>query len=103
MRVNEGSSARLTMRFYGDDGELATPSGVQYRIDVKDTGEQIRDWSSLTPASEIEVLLTDEDNDTFLPAQALERHEVTVRAVYDVTEQITGKFVYEVLNLRFLA
>lgn len=102
MRVLEGSSARLTIRFLDEDGVLAAPDSVEYRLDVKDTGEQIRDWTVLAPASSIVVVLTDEDNDSFVVTQELERHEVTVRAAYDVTEQLTGKFVYEVRNLRFL-
>lgn len=102
-RVLEGSTSRLTIAFYDEDDVLATPTTVEYRIDVKDSGEEIRDWTPLAPASSIVLILTDEDNDSFIPTQELEQHEVTVRAAYNITEQLTGRFVYEVRNLRFLA
>lgn len=103
MRINEGTTARVCVEFFDEDGVLTAPQSVEYRLDVKDNGQEILDWTPIAPAATIEILISDEENDSFIPTQALERHAVTVRATYDMTEQITGQYVYEVRNLRFLA
>lgn len=101
-RVNEGSSALLTVGFFDADDTPAVPQSVEYRIDCVETGEQIRDWVSLSPAPEISISLTAEDNASMQTGRSVEQHEVTVRAGYGSAQYLTDRYKYEVANLRFL-
>jgi hypothetical protein len=60
-RQNEGSSFVATAYFRSGDA-ASTPSSARYRIDCLTTQKQIRDWTSLTPASSISITVENTDN-----------------------------------------
>lgn len=101
-RVDEGSDATLVLTFYDAAGVLTTPSSIEYRVDCLDNRMQLRDWTSVPPNSQVDVDLTPEDNESVMVAKSIEVHEVTVRAEHSGIRIITGRFQYEVQNLRFL-
>lgn len=103
-RVKEGTTAVVTVNLYDDEGILANPSTLEYRIDCVESREQIRDWTSVpSPSSPDEVTLTPEDNACMMPERDIEKHEITFRATYDGGTEVTSRYVYEVANLRFLS
>jgi hypothetical protein len=60
--VNEESSAFLTVSFYDKDDVLTTPSSVQYHLHCLTNNVEVRTWTALSPASEIEIGLDANDN-----------------------------------------
>jgi hypothetical protein len=100
-RVNERSTAYITVVFRDKTGAAAAPTTITYRIDDVATGKEIRDDTAITPAaSTVEIVLTPADNAMASPALAVERHAVTVTGVYGDADQVIGEYVYEVLNLQ---
>lgn len=103
-RVNEGSTAYLTITLKDADGDLATPVSLRYRIDCLTTGQQVRDWTALSAASQVTVTLTIADNDVLAPtANSEEVRRVTVEASYGDTDKTTAEFDYVVRNLSGVA
>lgn len=103
-RVNEGSHSLLHLVFRDPEQELAVPTTIEYRVDCETNGQTIRDWTNFPSiASEIDIVLTPEDNDSYVEHQSVERHVVTVRIMYGASRYLTGTFLYEVANLRFLS
>ncbi len=75
---------------------------MEYRVDCADNRQQLRDWTTVAADSPLDIQLTPDDNESVITTKAVEVHEVTVRAEYGGTQQITGKYRYEVENLRFM-
>lgn len=99
--VNDESSARLSVSFYDPAGALDTPDAVTYRIDDVDSGDQIRDNTSvLTLASAITINLTPTDNTLVNAAKRFEFRRVTVTASYGVDDQVVDEYTYRVRNRR---
>lgn len=100
-QISEGTTATLSMAFFDPDGDAVVPATLRYRIDCVQNRQQIRDWTSLTPAAQVDVELTEDDNDN-VTSRASEIHEVTVEATYGASGQITSCYRYTVKNLPFL-
>ena len=102
--INERTTAYLQAAFKDAIGELAVPTAVQYRVDCKTTGQSVRGMTSITPASQVEIVLTADDNAMRIPANASEIRCVTVVASYGgSTDQVTAEFEYSITNLSFLS
>ena len=103
-RVNERSTAYLSVSFRDRAGALQAPAAISYRVDDEATGAPIRAETLIAaPASEVEIVLTAADNAMVAPRLAVERHVVTVVGSYGDDDQVTAQFVYEVLNLQAVA
>lgn len=103
-RVNERSTAYLSVSFRDKAGALQSPSAITYRVDDEATGAAIRAETPISaPASEVEIVLTPADNAMRAPRLAVERHVVTVIGSYGDDDQVTAQFVYEVINLQAVA
>lgn len=99
--VNEGTSSTIRATFRDQDGVLSAPTTAQYRIHCQQNKQEIRAWTALVPAAEIDIDLLPADN-ACVTSRVSEQHEVTVRATYGGGQQVTGRYVYDVKNLRFL-
>lgn len=97
--VNERSTAYLQMTFKDKVGAAQTPTSISYRIDDKDTGAEIKPETSVSPASMVEIVLAPEDNRILNNVGRNEWRRVTVKAPYGASDQVTGEFVYRVINL----
>jgi len=75
--VQEDSSFTATIRFRLVDA-ATTPTTVRYRIDDKFTEQIIRDWTTLTPAASISVVITPADNAVVAITRREERRQITV-------------------------
>ncbi len=98
--VNQGTTAYLTITFLDKAGVAQAPSSASYRIDCLTSGLEIKDDTSLTPASSVEVTLSATDNAIKLEANASERRLVTVTATYGTADAAVGEYEYHVKNLR---
>jgi hypothetical protein len=101
--VREKSARKLTIEFRNDTNTLATPTAVTYRIDCLTTGQQVRAWTAVAPAAEVQIPLTSSDNAIF-GHRDRELRLVTVIAAYGPSEedQATSEYVYAVRNLRYV-
>lgn len=80
--ANEGSTRKLTVTFYGDDGQPAVPAAVSYRIDCLTSGTEIKGDTPLSPAAELEITISGADNAVVNAANSREKRRVTVTASY---------------------
>lgn len=101
--IKEKSTAYLVTSFRDKHRRLAAPTSVQYRIDCLTTRRNVRVWTSIEPAAQVEIKLTPEDNAIFGSGER-ERRLVTVVAAYEGSDdQVTNEFRYDVLNLKFVS
>lgn len=102
--VNEKSSAIITLNFTDEDGAPFVPDAVYVALNCATEGTQIRAEQSVpTPAATMNIPITATENSIHDATNAHEIHEVTVRATYDGTSQVTASGKYKVLNLAFLS
>lgn len=99
-RVNEKSTAYLTVTFRNKAGAAQAPTSAKYRIDDVTTGQQVRgDTDIASPDSTVEVTLTVDDNTLKNPIAAAEQRRVTVTGTYGDGDEVRAEHIYEVLNL----
>ena len=98
--VNEESSAFLTVTFYDKNDIETTPSSVQYNLHCLTNNVEVRTWTGLSPASEIEIGLDADDNAIIDQWNHTELRLVTIEAYYGVSDKLTTVFKYLVKNLR---
>jgi hypothetical protein len=103
--VNERSTSYLTTVFRDKADLRAEPSACLYRIDCVDDGTEIKAWTALTPASEIEIQISPAENAMLDDSKAVEVHRVTFVASYGANEsdQLATEYDFEVKRVRFLS
>ena len=97
--VNEGSTAYVTATFRDKAGTVALPSAVTYRIDCITNNTQVRDTTSATPATAVEITLTATDNAIIDPRRNRELRRVTVTGTYGDSDAVREQYDYWVRNL----
>ena len=99
-RVNEKSTAYLTVTFRDKAGAMQAPATARYRIDDVATGQPVRSDTDIgSPGSTVELTLTVDDNTLKNPLGATEQRRVTVVAEYGAGDAVRSEYVYEVVNL----
>jgi hypothetical protein len=98
--VNEGSTAILTMSFKNELGIATVPTTIQYRIDNISMNKLIKDWTSITPGSSVDLEITNLENaiSTVSPSTK-EVRRVTVKWTYAIGKYGTAEYNYNVVNL----
>ena len=99
MQVNEGTTAYLSATFSDKTGNADTPSTITYRIDDVRSGTEIRDATTITAASTVEISLSPTDNRILNATQSYETRRVTVVASYGASDQVTAEYTYRVTPL----
>lgn len=103
-RVNEKSTAYLSVTFRDKAGAAQAPTTASYRIDDVTTGQQVRDDTDIaSPASTVELTLTVADNTLKNPIATTEQRRVTVTAEYGAGDAVRAEYIYEVINLAGVA
>lgn len=97
--VNERSSAVLKCSFLDPAGVLAVPAAVSYRVWCTSSGTEIRPDTPVTPAAEVEILLTSDDTVIVDEAKPHEMRSVFVTASYGAGDQVIEVFRLRVRNL----
>jgi hypothetical protein len=97
--VNEQSTGYLTAGFKNEAGVLQAPNTVRYRIDDVDSGQAVRDWTSIAPGASVVITLTKDDNAILDTTREWETRRVTTEGVYGPADQVTGEYEYRVTNL----
>ena len=103
-RVNEKSTAYLTVTFRDRAGAAQAPATAKYRIDDVATGQSVRSDTDISaPDSTVELTLTVTDNTLKNPIAAAEQRRVTVTAEYGSGDAVRSEYIYEVINLAGVA
>ena len=97
-RINEGEAFRLTVRPLSADLAATTPTTMRYRIDDLDQGTAVLDWTSLTPATSVNIIITSAQN-AMRNGLCVERRQVVVEAV-DSDGPMRRTFDYEIADLQ---
>ncbi len=100
--INENSSGFITWTFRDDERNLAVPNSVEYRIDNKEDDAEILAPTSVTPASVIRIMITNDQNIILDQTLEYEEHVITVTANYGVGDSISEQCVFKVKNLQFV-
>lgn len=102
--INEASTATVAVRFYGTSNVLLTPSTIRYRIKDVSNDRVVKDWTTVTPASSIEIVIAAEDNEIYMdgsrPFRRFEERVLAVQANFDTSTQFTEEIRYLIKNLR---
>lgn len=61
-RIREGEAFRVTVRALTADLAASTPTTMRYRIDDLNQGNAVLDWTTLTPATSVNVIITAAQN-----------------------------------------
>lgn len=102
-RVPERTTKYLDCGFLNADNELDVPTGVTYRIDDVKSGRQIVGDTVISPAEEVTITITPEQNRILNPQNPEEVRKVTVKATYGVSDELNDDFLYVVRNLKGVA
>lgn len=96
--VNEGSS--INVRVFFRNGRMsATPISVRYRLSCEDTGQCLLDWTSTTPAAQVDLVIPASFNTLISQWHFFERRTLTVEATsIDGNVQI-GEYTYFIRNI----
>lgn len=79
-RISEGAAFRVTLRALSADLASTTPTTMRYRIDDADRGEAILDWTSLTPGTSVNVVITSAQN-AIRNGLCVERRQIVFEAI----------------------
>lgn len=103
-RVNERSTAYLTVTPKDKTGAAQAPTALTWRIDDVFSGQEILDDTDVAgPGSTVELTLKPEYNRMLDAANRVERRRVTVTAEFGVDDQVCNEYIYEVVNLAAIA
>ena len=89
----------LTFKFF-DDGVAATPDTIRYRIECLTTRRTVRDWTTVSPAHEIQIVVTPDDNAILNQRSIEERKQLIVQSNYGTDTQKSTKSEWIVENLQ---
>lgn len=98
--VNEASTCTVRARFRDVNHQLVTPSTVRYLVKDVSNNRIVKDWTSVTPGSEISIEISGVDNEMYAYRQRpFEHRVVTVQANADEVTQRTDEVEYYIRNL----
>ena len=98
--VNEEGTLYFTVKFYDVDNALFIPSAVQYRIDCLTTGSEVRDWTTVTPASTVTIAATGDDNQIYNETSTREVRQMVVKYTDVSTNDQHSQIQWRVDNLK---
>lgn len=99
--INERSSVSIVTKFWDGSTEVwtaSTPTNVYYRLDSIN-GDQITDWTSVTPGSSATIALSSSQTSIINDCADYEVKQLTVMADRGLSTQYQDTFVFKVRNL----
>ena len=98
-KVKEGSSFTATVYFRSGKSS-DTPSTAKYRVDCLTTGKNLTAWTSLTPATSVNISITPTENAIQYSENKTEKKQITVAADPDTSTETRSVAIYKVENIR---
>lgn len=99
--VPERSTAWLTVSFFNRAGAPETPAGVTYEIWDVASDTMVLTETSLTPNTQIEIVLASNDNRIINSDNFREARKVIVVATYSGSQKHVQDFVYHIRNIAY--
>lgn len=100
-RINEGEAFRLTVRPLSADLGATTPTTVRYRIDDLNQGTAVLDWTTVTPGTSMNIVVTSAQN-ALRNCLSIERRQVVIEAT-DSDGPMRRTWEYEIADLQGIA
>jgi hypothetical protein len=100
MTKNEGDSFTLRFSMYSEDRLPTTPTTARYKIECLTNKRNIRNWTTLTVAQEIDISIEPDDNVILTEGSRVERRQMTVQTDYGTTTQNVFTREWDVRNLQ---
>ena len=98
--VNERGTIYVTIKFYDLQDEPFEPASVDYRIDCLTSGEEIRAWTTVTPAESVSIPITGSDNRIVASCHSREIRQLVVRYADSLGNAQKSQAQYRVDNLQ---
>jgi hypothetical protein len=98
--VNENGTLYITASFYDTANALFTPAAADYRIDCLTTGNEVRAWTDLTPATSVTIAVTGDDTQIYNENNSREVRQLVVRYTDASGNSQTNQTQFRVDNLR---
>ncbi len=97
--VQERSACYISATFLSKNNAVVTPVSARYRIDDITRGtKEVLDWSSITPDTTVELVVTSEQNRILNDRNKRELRQVTVEGTQTDGNLVMDAFEYEVIN-----
>lgn len=100
--VKEQRRCWIQARFLNKLGRLEAPATARYRVDCRTTGQQVRDWTEISPAATVEIEISSVEN-RILGDNDREERVVTVVGDYGGGDLVPDEYAYVVKNLSGLS
>ncbi len=99
-RVPEGTNFTATAYFRTRaTGAASTPTTVQYRLDNITGSKVITDWTTVSPASSVTIVIKSTENAINGNNNRTERLQIMVKADDGLSTQTIGSAQWRVINL----
>jgi hypothetical protein len=99
-RVREKSLVRATVKFYDPDWVAIIPNTARYRIDCETNCQTVLDWTTLTPAASMQIVISAAYNAIINCRNKQEIKVLTVEVNTDTTTMMHERARYQVDNLQ---
>jgi len=99
VKVKEGSFFIATAYFRSDAGAALAPTTAKYRVDCLTTGKELKAWTSLTPATSINIGILPAWNAIQWQSNRREKKQLIVASDPDTTTQVRDKITWIVDNI----
>lgn len=100
-KFNEGSAFTATAYMRDRATALASvPAAAKFRVDCLTTGQQVQDWTSLTPAASISIPITATHNAILDASNDRETKQLSVASEPGAATQFRDVATWDVVNLR---
>lgn len=94
----------VSAKFYGSANLPSTPTSIRYRIKDVTNDRVVKDWTTVSPAQQIEIAIAAEDNEIYMdgsrPFRRYEERVLVIQANYDTDTQFADEIRYLIKNLR---
>ena len=99
---NELSQVIVTVRPLDSNGDATTPTTARYRVDDCRTRKELVDWTSLTPSTQMTIVIPGSANAIInSDRRTPEVKTVTVELDKDLTTQLFAEYTYRIQDLNF--
>jgi hypothetical protein len=97
-RIVEGSALRITLRPLSADLAATIPTSMRWRLDDLSQGTAIVDWTSLTPATSVNVVISSSQN-AIRNGMCVERRQFVAEAA-DADGPIRKTIEFDIENIQ---
>ncbi len=99
LTIREESRQVFRVEFVDEDRQRFIPDTARYRLDDKDSGTVLVDWTTMTPALTVDITIPASANRILNDCNRYETRVLTIQSDYDTDQQLSDDEEYRVRNL----